>query len=156
MEHEDLLFLPISVNVTDKKILLVGGGKVATHKAKILARFVRNVTVVAPAFTKEIQEQPFTFVEKAYEPGDLDGFFLVYVCTGDHGLNQQIHDDAAKAGILASVCDNPVLCDFISPAIHQVEYISIAVSSNARNVRHSVAIRNQIAQLIENDTIHIP
>ena len=68
MRREDLQFLPISINVTNKKILLIGGGKVATHKGTIMARIVKEqVTVVAPEFTEEIRQLPFTFIEKEYE-----------------------------------------------------------------------------------------
>lgn len=155
MNREDLVFLPISINVTNKKILLVGGGKVATHKASILQCFVNQVTILAPAFTPEIKKLPFRFMEKKYESGDLDGFFLVYVCTEDHVLNKQIKNDAEALGILTSVCDDPLLCDFVSPAIHKEENITIAVGSNAQNVFQSVAIRNQIKELIENGRIHI-
>ncbi|HEY5509073.1 MAG TPA: NAD(P)-dependent oxidoreductase, partial [Paludibacter sp.] len=111
MKREDLLFLPISINVTNKKILLIGGGKVATHKGTIMARFVTNVTVISPDFTPEILQLPYTFIEKEYEKSDLVGFFLVYVCTGNHELNAQVKVDAEELGILTSVRDAPMLCD---------------------------------------------
>jgi siroheme synthase-like protein len=155
MEREELQFLPVSLNVTNKKILLVGGGKVATHKGAILARFVSNVTIISPEFTDEIRQLPFTFVEKTYEKKDLEGFFLVYVCTGNHELNSQIKADAEDLGILASVCDAPLLCDFVSPAIHKQGHITISVGSNAQNVYQSVAIRNRITQLITDGLLPI-
>ena len=153
--REKLNFLPISINVTVKKILLIGGGKVATHKAQIMARFVNNVTVVSPDFTEEIRKLPFTFIEKHYEKSDLEGAFLVYVCTGNHELNSQIKADAETFGILTSVCDAPLLCDFVSPAIHKHEHITISVGSNAQNVYQSVAIRNRITQLISDGILQI-
>lgn len=155
MNREDLQFLPISINVTNKKILLIGGGKVATHKGSIMARFVNQVTVVAPEFTPEIKQLPFTFIQKEYEKGDLDGFFLVYACTGNHELNAQIKADAEMLGILTSVCDAPMLCDFVSPAIHKEGNITISVGSNGQNVYQSVTIRNQITELIKDGRIYI-
>ncbi len=155
MRREDLQFLPISINVTNKKILLVGGGKVATHKGTIMARFVNQVTVVAPEFTPEIKKMPFTFIEKEYEKGDLEGFFLVYVCTGNHELNAQIKADAQTLGILASVCDAPMLCDFVSPAIHKEGNVTISVGTNGQNAYQSVAIRNQISELIKESKISL-
>lgn len=153
MSREDLQFLPISINVTNKKILLVGGGKVATHKGSIMARFVNQVTVIAPEFTDEIKQLPFTFIEKEYDKTDLFGFFLVYVCTGNHELNAQIKVDAEALGILTSVCDAPMLCDFVSPAIHKEGNVTISVGTNGQNAMQSVAIRNQITELIEKGQI---
>ena len=155
MKREDLQFLPISINVTNKKILLVGGGKVATHKGTIMARIVSDVTVISPDFTDEILLLPFTFIEKQYEKKDLEGFFLVYVCTGNHSLNSQIKADAQELGILTSVCDAPLLCDFVSPAVHREGNVTISVGSNAQNVYQSVSIRNQITQLIADGLLKI-
>lgn len=153
MTREELQFLPISINVTNKKILLVGGGKVATHKAVIMARFVNNVTVVSPEFTEEIRQLPFTFIQKRYEKSDLEGAFLVYVCTGDHELNARVKSDAEELGILTSVCDAPLLCDFVSPAIHKEGHVTISVGTNARSAMQSVFIRNQITELISGGKI---
>jgi siroheme synthase-like protein len=153
MTREELQFLPISINVTNKKILLIGGGKVATHKGTIMARFVDNVTVVSPEFTEEIRTLPFTFIQKKYEKSDLEGSFLVYVCTGDHELNARVKSDAEELGILTSVCDAPLLCDFVSPAIHKEGHVTISVGTNAKSAMQSVAIRNQITQLISEGKI---
>lgn len=153
MTREELQFLPISINVTNKKIVLIGGGKVATHKAVIMARFVNNVTVVSPEFTEEIRLLPFTFIKKKYEKSDLTGSFLVYVCTGDHQLNAQVKSDAEELGILTSVCDAPLLCDFVSPAIHKEGDVTISVGTNARSAMQSVSIRNQISRLISEGKI---
>lgn len=149
-------FLPISINVTNKKILLIGGGKVATHKASIIARFITdNVTVISPDFTTEIRQLPFTFIQKNYDKNDLKDFFLVYVCTGDHELNRQIKADAEELGILTSVCDAPLLCDFVSPAIFKQEHLTIAVSSNAQNVYQSIAVRDRIAKLTDDGILQL-
>ncbi len=156
MKREDLQFLPISINVTNKKILLVGGGKVATHKGTIMARVLKDqVTVVALEFTEAIKQLPFTFIEKAYEKSDLNGFFLVYVCTENHELNAQIKQDAEALGILTSVCDSPFLCDFVSPAIHNEGHVTIAVGTNGRDAFQAVSIRNQITVLIQQGKIII-
>lgn len=156
MNREDLQFLPISINVTDKKILLIGGGKVATHKGTIMARILSHqVTVVSPEFTEDIKKLPFNFIEKEYEKSDLEGFFLVYVCTGNHELNALIKADAEALGILTSVCDSPFLCDFVSPAIHNEGHVTISVGTNGRDAFQSVSIRNQITTLIREGKIII-
>ena len=112
-------YLPITIKIVSANILIVGGGKVATHKAQILARFTDQATVVAPEITDELKALPFQTTEKAFEPSDRDGVQLLFVCTGDHELNHQIKQLAAERHILTSVCDDPAQCDFISPAISQ-------------------------------------
>lgn len=155
MKREDLLFLPISINITHKRIVLIGGGKVAYHKATILNRFVNEAIIISPEFHEGFESLPFTLIEKRYEPSDLQGAFLVYVCTENESLNAEIKNECEKRGILTSVCDNPILCDFVSPAIYKNNNVTIAVSSNAKDVYQSIRIRNQIQELAEKSEIDI-
>lgn len=147
----DCTFLPVAIRITGRKIVIVGGGRVGLHKATILSRFTDEATVVSPEFREEFEQLPFRLVRKAYETSDLAGAFLVYICTENEELNRRIKSDAEAAGVLASVCDNPSLCDFISPAIFRNGDISIAVTSNARDVRRSIRVRDRIAAQAEND-----
>lgn len=149
-------FLPVSLNISNKRILIVGGGRVGLHKATILRRFAQedsDVRIVSPQFLPEFQDLAFTLVQKTYEPEDLEGVFMVYVCTENEQLNARIQQEAEARGVLCSVCDNPALCDFISPAIYQDGPLTIAVASNARDVRRSIRVRDAIRNAIEHDTI---
>lgn len=147
MDNEALTFLPVSLNITGRKILIVGGGRVGLHKATILSRFTDSAVVVSTRFEQGFEKLPFTLIRKEYQPADLEGCFLVYVCTENERLNSQVKTDAGRVGVLASVCDSPAQCDFISPAIYGHENVTVAVSSNARNVRQSIRVRDRIAAL---------
>lgn len=148
-------FLPIAINIKNTNILIVGGGKVATHKAQILARFTDRATVIAPDITEELKSLPFRIVQKTFEPSDLDCVDLLFVCTGNHQLNHEIKRLAAQRHILTSVCDDPAQCDFISPAIHREGHLTIAVGSDSRDVKRSIRVRNRIKELIADDTLQI-
>ena len=152
---ESLNYLPVLINISNANILLVGGGKVATHKAQILSRFTHRVTVVAQEITDELKSLPFKLKEKSFEEHDLDGVNLLFICTGNHELNSTIKDLAAERGILTSVCDNPALCNFISPAIFREGNITIAVGSDAKDVKRSIRIRDRIKQMIKDDKLQI-
>lgn len=148
-------YLPITIKIVSTNILIVGGGKVATHKAQILARFTDHATVVAPEITEELRALPFHVIEKEFEPSDLDGIQLLFVCTGNHELNHEIKQLASQRHILTSVCDDPEQCDFISPAIFRKDNLTIAVGSDSRDVKRSIRVRNRIKELIENGILQI-
>ncbi|MBO5613645.1 MAG: bifunctional precorrin-2 dehydrogenase/sirohydrochlorin ferrochelatase [Prevotella sp.] len=139
-----LSFLPININIEGRRIIIIGGGRVGLHKATILARFTDRATVISPEFREGFSQLPFTMVRKHYEPSDLDGAFLIYICTEDALLNRQIKRDAEARGVLASVCDSPELCDFTSPAIFRKDNLTVAVASDARDVHRSMSIRDAI------------
>lgn len=142
-------FLPININIEGKKIVIVGGGRVGLHKATILSRFTDEATIVSPQFKEGFESLPFTLVQKSYEPSDLEGALLVYVCTENAELNEQIKRDAEERHVLASVCDSPKLCDFTSPAIFREGNLAVAVSSNATDVRLAMRIRDSIRENFE-------
>lgn len=146
-----MTFLPISINITDKKILLVGGGRIASHKIGFLEQFTRNISVVALEIIEPIKAKGYPCLEKAYEKSDLQGAFLVYACTNIMELNQQVKQDAESLGILTNVVDNPSMCDFVSPAIYKHNHMTIAVGSNGRDVYRSIAVRNKIKELLDLD-----
>ncbi len=81
-------FLPVSVRINGRSILIVGGGKVATHKAQILHRFTDQATVIAPEVSDALKQLPFTVIERPFEEGDLEGVQLLFVCTGDAALKR--------------------------------------------------------------------
>lgn len=139
-----LHFLPVNINIDGKRILIIGGGRVGLHKATILSRFTDSATIISSTFREGFQSLPFRLLQKAYEPADLDGAFLVYICTENDELNRRIKQDAEQRHVLASVCDNPSLCDFTSPAIFRQGDLTVAVSSDAKDVRRSMRIRDVI------------
>ncbi|MBQ8710781.1 MAG: bifunctional precorrin-2 dehydrogenase/sirohydrochlorin ferrochelatase [Bacteroidaceae bacterium] len=140
-----LHFLPVNINIEGKRILIIGGGRVGLHKATVLSRFTDGATIISPSFREGFEKLPFRLLQKAYEPTDLDGAFLVYICTENEELNRRIKQDAEQRRVLASVCDNPLLCDFTSPAICRQGDLLVAVSSDARDVRRSMRIRDVIS-----------
>ena len=147
-----MTFLPISINITDKKILIIGGGRIANHKIGFLDQFTNNITVIGIEVIEAIKNRGLTFFEKPYEKSDLEGYFLVYACTNIIELNKQVKNDAKELGILCNVVDNPKLCDFVSPAIYKHGIYTVAVGSNAQDVFKSVEIRNKIKEQLDNDT----
>ncbi|MCD7936364.1 MAG: bifunctional precorrin-2 dehydrogenase/sirohydrochlorin ferrochelatase [Tannerellaceae bacterium] len=152
---ENITFLPINLNIRQRHILLIGGGKVAYHKASLLYRFTEHITLLSPRFEEQFSTLPFRYIRKRYEPADLDGFDLLYICTDDPVLNREIKEEASQRGMLASVCDSPELCDFTSPAIYRLGNLTISVATDAREVKRSIAIRNRIQTLIENGTLSV-
>ncbi len=143
-------FLPIAINISGEKILVIGGGKSAWSKIQILQRFDAEIEVIAKEVSREIKESGIQYKEKAYEAPDLNGYLMLYSCTNNPELDKQIESDGRKAGVLVNIHDKPRLCQFVSPAIYQDGDIRVAVSSNAKNVFASIQIRNEIQEFLEN------
>jgi uroporphyrin-III C-methyltransferase/precorrin-2 dehydrogenase/sirohydrochlorin ferrochelatase len=148
-------YLPISIKIEDKKILIIGGGKVALQKVRLLKEFSGNIVVVATQISDEISDIISTCNTKEYEKSDLNGFDIIYACTNNEELNKRISSDSKATGKLVNVADNPELCDFVSPAIYKKDNITVAVGSDARDVKLAIKIRDKIKSFLLHEN-HIP
>jgi len=147
-------FLPISINIEDETILIVGGGQLALHKIESLERFTHKIRLVAPEVLPEITTRRFVKIDyKKYEPSDLEGHLLVYAATNSNDLNTQIRQDGKRFRSIVNVVDKPLNCDFVSPAVYKQDNMTVAVSSNGENVYAAIHWRNQIRELAEEGRI---
>ena len=142
------VFLPLNIRVDNKKILFMGGGKIALHKIQTIEKYTRNITIVSPEIIDELKGKGFTEIYKTYDPSDLDGAFLVYASTNVEEVNRRVRDDAEARGIMVNVVDNRELSGFISPAIIKKGAMTVAVSSNGQNVKKSVEWRNRLREFV--------
>lgn len=140
-------FLPICLNIENARIVVIGGGAVAEQKLKTLLLYTNNIIVCAPEISQSILVLPVTILKQPYKEDVLAGARIVYACTNIRNINRQIILDARRRQILACAADDPEACDFVSPAIYKKEHMSVAVSSNAQDVKRSVAWRNRIAEV---------
>ncbi len=148
-------YLPISIDISDRKILIIGGGQSALKKIRILQRSGALLEVVAENVIDEVVATGVVCFRKSYEKSDLKGYLMLYSCTNNVELDRQIAIDGREAGVLVNIHDNPALCQFVSPAIYQDGNITVAVGSNAENVQEAIRIRNDIQEYLENKKIKI-
>jgi siroheme synthase-like protein len=142
-------FLPVSIDISNKKILIIGGGNSAFKKLKILQRFDAEVEIIAINVCAEIKQSGVKYVERGYEKSLLKGYFMLYSCTNNYELDKQILADGKEMGVLVNIHDKPELCQFVSPAIYKDRNITVAVGSNAENVHESIKIRNEIQEFLK-------
>jgi len=143
-------FLPIAIDITDKKILIIGGGEDAYKKLKILQRSTNQIEVIAPKIIDWIKNSGIVYHEQQYLKDFLKNYHLIYSCVDDPAFVKQLIRDCRDVNVLLNVHDQPEFCEFVSPAIYKRENISIAVSSNGEDVYKSIQIRNQLKDYFEN------
>lgn len=140
--------MPVSLDVSNGKILLIGGGQSAYKKLKLLQRFDVTVEVLAIEICDEIKKSGVHCFETAYSKEKLKGYFMLYSCSNSHELDQQILADGKEAGILVNIHDKPNMCQFISPAIYMDGKMTVAVASNGEDVYESIRLRDKIKEFL--------
>jgi len=149
-------YLPLCLNLEGRPVLVIGGGRVALQKCRTLLQYGARVTVVAPKVSAEVHALPVEVREEAYAESQLRVAGLVYACTDDKEVNLRVAEDARSRGILANVADDPAHCDFTSPALYREGFMTVAVSSDARDVSRSVAWRNAIRDAATSGVLPLP
>ena len=140
--------MPVSIDISGQKILLIGGDQSAFKKLKLLQRFNAKIEVLAIDVCNEIKESGVRYFESEYSKEKLKGYFMLYSCTNNYKLDKQILADGKEAGVLVNIHDKPELCQFVSPAIYIKGRMTVAVSSNGEDVYESIRLRNKIQDFL--------
>lgn len=142
-------YLPISLDITNEKILIIGAGESAYKKALILKRFEADVEFVALEVCEEIRNSGWPYKQKAYDADDLDGYIMVYSCSNNPELDSRIRRDANEKRVLCNIHDKPEMCQYVSPAVYQYKNMTVAVASNGVDVYKSIKLRNHLRDYLD-------
>ncbi|AEE14603.1 siroheme synthase [Thermodesulfobium narugense DSM 14796] len=127
------MYFPFLVNLDDKAILVIGGGKVAYRKVLLFKKFSTNITIIAPEICsemeKEIKKNNFVYLKKCFENGDTLKFDIIIAATNKRDVNKLISLESRRNNKLVNVVDDPELCAFIVPSIISYENFLIAFST---------------------------
>ncbi|MBU6234189.1 MAG: bifunctional precorrin-2 dehydrogenase/sirohydrochlorin ferrochelatase, partial [Acidobacteria bacterium] len=129
------------------RVLVVGAGKVAAAKIKLLLAEGAHVTVIAREVLEPLPEEVSVIV-RPYRYGDLGDFRIAIVAVGDAAINAAIRREADAAGVLLNVVDTPELCDFFFTAVHRDGEVVISVSTQGAAPALAQLIRDVIAQAL--------
>ncbi len=149
------MFFPAFLNLTNKKILIIGGGKIAADKIEKLLDFTQDITILAPALgdrTKDlIIKHDLALIQRTYQKGDIDEFFLVIVAVDDLELQKDIFQEAQNKKILVNSVDSTEYCDFIFPSYIKEKDLIIAFSTSGASPALSKYLRRAIQKLLPPD-----
>ena len=138
-------YFPLFMELKDRDCLVVGGGRVAWHKVKVLMDFGARVSVVAPAIIPEMGELgPVQQFQREFSDGDVKGRTLVVAATDDEVLNRRISGLCQERGIPVNAVDQIQDCSFIFPAYVKQGEVVAAVSSGGQSPVMTQYLKAQI------------
>lgn len=124
---------PMFLTMTDRRVVILGGGEQATQKCRLMLKTEAAIEVFAPALDVELQSLADTGrITHRTDPITADalcGAPLVFVGTGCPGIDAALHVIARDAGALVNVVDQPDLCDAITPAIVDRDPVVVAIGT---------------------------
>ena len=150
-----MTLLPIFVKLDGRPGLLVGAGNVALEKLHSLLPTGLRIRVIAPEAKDEFRvlaaEGRIQWTQRAFEPGDLDGNFIVIAATNDPEVNATVHREADRRGILTNSVDDPPHCDFYFGSIVRRGDLQVAISTAGESPAVAQQLKHEIDAQLPDD-----
>lgn len=144
-----MAYFPLFIDLTDKTVLIVGGGAVAARKAETMLGYGPRLLVCAPHFVPELRRlSGVELLERAFAPELLEGVSLVLAATDDRALNRTVSQLCRERSIPVNVADDKELCTFLFPSILRRGPLSVGVSTGGASPTAAAYVRRTLeAQL---------
>ncbi|MDR2604822.1 MAG: bifunctional precorrin-2 dehydrogenase/sirohydrochlorin ferrochelatase [Desulfovibrio sp.] len=144
---------PIFLDVSRKKVLIIGAGAVGMRKLRAVLRAAPlSVTLVDPRLdTAAVPEAAGRDVQcraRAFHPDDLDGQDVVFVAGSDRDAGAAATALCRQRGILCNCADAPDEGDFFVPAHFYRQGLCVAVGTEGRSPALARFLREELEAVI--------
>ena len=141
---------PAFLKLANRRVLVVGGGAIATQKIPGLLEAGARVHVVSPklspALAELVRTRRIDWSPKPFEASDLAGAFLVIAATSLRDLNASVFAEADRRGILCNAVDDIDHCHFYYGSIVQRGDLQIAISTNGKSPALAQRLRKELEE----------
>jgi uroporphyrin-III C-methyltransferase / precorrin-2 dehydrogenase / sirohydrochlorin ferrochelatase len=150
---------PSGLRLAGRRVLVVGGGRVAQRRVPGLLAAGADVVVVSPATTPAVEglasAGEITWLPRRFEAGDLDDTWYVVAATDDPAANEQVSVNAEERRIFCVRSDDATAASAWTPAVGRHAGVTVAVLGN-REPRRSAAVRDAIVAGLRDGAIVSP
>ena len=147
-------FFPLFVDLSEKEVLIIGGGAVAERRALKLADFAGKITVIAPDISPALlklssEKSNVVIIKRPFSFDDLKGKDIVLAATNDKELNAETARKCRDLGVLVNDAGDRGLCDFLFPGIVKKDNLVIGVTACGKDHKGAKTAVCQIADLFK-------
>jgi siroheme synthase, N-terminal domain len=151
------MFFPLFVNVENKEVLIVGGGKIGGRKAQTLREYGANVTVYSEKVTEEaiLADENIKVVNKNVSHDEAEikelvkKYFLVVAATDDMELNDRISHVCMSENILVNNVSSKTEMNAMFTAVVKNDEFQIGIGSYGKSCRRSKALKGKVQEIID-------
>jgi siroheme synthase-like protein len=148
-------YFPLFVDLHKKKILVFGGGAIASRRVLSLLDFGCDIKVVSPECTNEIAtlsaQKLLVYEKRCYKPGEIQEPFFVLATTSDLNVNSQIYYECKQKGILVNVASDQSKSDFFFPGLAKRKSIVIGITASVKDHEKTKSLTEKIRDMLKNE-----
>ncbi|MDY7087759.1 MAG: uroporphyrinogen-III C-methyltransferase [Actinomycetota bacterium] len=143
---------PLGLKLTGRRVLVVGGGAVATRRVPALLAAGAVVEIVSPELTPALRGQVdagrLTWSERRFVPADVVGAWLVHVAIDDPAAAEQVSAAAEQHHVFCVRADDRDAATAWTPAVTRHGQVTVAVTDGGDR-RRAMAVRDLVANALE-------
>jgi precorrin-2 dehydrogenase/sirohydrochlorin ferrochelatase len=139
---------PIFLELSGRRVVVVGGGTVALRKARALLEAGARLVVVAEepgdALSALCTQHGASVIRSKYAKQYVAEAVLVIAATNDAKVNEQVYQDCQALEVLCNVVDDPKHCDFFVPAVVKRGDLQIAIGTEGNSPAYAGHLRQKL------------
>jgi len=139
---------PVNLLVRGRRVVVVGGGRIAARKIEPLLELGADVVVVAPEVNDEVRawadQGRCSVVLRAFRPADVDGVQLALTATDDPSVNRAVFEAAEARGIWVNSADDPDNCSFTLLSVVRRSDLVVAIGTGGRSPALAAYLRRTL------------
>jgi siroheme synthase-like protein len=141
---------PAFLKLTDRRVVVIGGGSLAVHKIPGLLEAGTRICVASPEINEQLaiwlRQGKIVWRSKYSVPSDLDGAFLVIAATSPRDVHAAVYQESDRRNVLCNAVDDIDHCHFYYGSVVQRGDLQIAVSTNGKSPALAQRLRKEFAQ----------
>ncbi|MBD3858137.1 bifunctional precorrin-2 dehydrogenase/sirohydrochlorin ferrochelatase [Bacillus sp. 28A-2] len=148
--------LPVHLDLTNKQVLIAGGGTVAARRVSALCMEPCRITVVSPDICDEmarlIDTYELNWKGKKVGAEDLEDAFLIVAATSDPSVNEWIAQTALPHQLVNCVSQSE-LGNVIVPKVVKAGKVTISVSTSGASPARTKQLAAAIEAMLEKEDV---
>jgi uroporphyrin-III C-methyltransferase/precorrin-2 dehydrogenase/sirohydrochlorin ferrochelatase len=141
---------PAFLDLVGRRVLVVGGGRVASEKVPRLLEAGAHVVLVAPQVVPAIEALPVEVHRRPFVPADLDACWYV-VSAAPHDVNARVVRLAARRAIFVNAVDDPANATAFAGSGFRRGPVTVALSTGGEAPALARVLREALSALIGSD-----
>jgi len=122
---------PAFLRLAGRKVVLVGGGRVAAGKLQGLIAEGASVTLVAPDIRPELVLPGVVLARRGFQDTDLDGAWYV-IAAAPPEVNREVLASAERRQLFVNAVDDPPNATAYAGGVIRRDGVTIAISTDGR------------------------
>ncbi len=155
--HPRCAQLIVDLNVTNKKVIVIGGGTEGLRKVHGLLDQGCEITMITNRLNKELKrlsdDGKLRLIKRRINNASIlnefSNIFLILAATDDKELNRKLVEKGRSIGSFVYAADDPIISDFSYTSLVNIEgLIQVAISTSGKSPIMARKIRIKVEKML--------